>query len=178
MNLEDAVRKRFSARAYKDEKVDREKLAYCLELVRHSPSARNGQPYKFIVCDEENLVKQIAEATQTPGVPINRYTRNVPCFIAIAGEKAGLKKALATQAHFHYDAYDIGIAVQTFCLAATDAGLDTCIIGWFGRNNLAKLLDLPKNKEIRLLIAVGEGGAEYKARKKKSTEELVSYNKY
>ncbi len=178
MKLEDAIKRRFSARVYDGQKVDEDKLTYALELARQSPSARNLQPYKFVVCNEQELVAQVALATQTPGAKINRYTRNVPCFVAFVAEKVGLKKALLKKSHIHYDDFDIGIAAQTFCLAATDIGLDVCIIGWFNRGKLATLLQLPRDREVRLLIAVGGGGAEYKERKKKAFEDIVSYNKY
>lgn len=178
MKLEDAIKQRFSARVYDGSVVDREKLDYCLELARHSPSARNLQPYKFVVCDNRGIVSNIALATQTAGMKINRYTRGVPCFVALVGERVGLFKKLTTSAHIHYDDFDIGIAAQTFCLAATSIGLNVCIIGWFDRKKIAKLLQLPRDREVRLLIAVGAGGAEYKERKKKPFTELVSYNKY
>jgi len=178
MKLEEAIKNRFSARVYDGKEVDKEKLAYALELARQSPSARNIQPYKFVVCNEPELVKEVALATQTPGAKINRYTRNVPCFVAFVGEKVGLAKTLLKKAHIHYDDFDIGIAVQSFCLAATSVGLDICIIGWFSRKKLAKALALPRNKEVRLLVAVGNGGAQYKERKKKDFDEIVSYNKF
>ncbi len=178
MKLEEAIKNRFSARVYDGSEVDKEKLAYALELARQSPSARNLQPYKFVVCDKPELVAEVALATQSPGAKINRYTRNVPCFVAFVGERVGLSKTLLKRAHVHYDDFDIGIAVQNFCLAATSIGLNVCIIGWFSRKKLSTLLSLPASKEVRLLVAVGNGGAEYKEREKKSFEEIVSYNKF
>ena len=55
----------------------------------------------------------------------------------------------------HYAQMDIGIVTAHICLAATDIGLSTCILGWFNEKQVASLLNINENKRIRLIIAVG-----------------------
>ena len=51
--------------------------------------------------------------------------------------------------------FDAGIAVQTFCLAAHEAGLGTVIMGIWDEDGITELLDLPKDQELAALIAIG-----------------------
>jgi nitroreductase len=75
---------------------------------------------------------------------------------------------------------DIGITAEHFCLQATELGLGTCMIGWFEEEKIKKLLQMPADKSIGLVISVGYAVEGYPQRTKirKSMEEIVSYNKY
>ena len=77
-------------------------------------------------------------------------------------------------------AIDIGIAAEHFCLQATELGLGTCLIGWFEEAKIKKLLQIPSDKSIGLLISVGYAVDGYTQRTKirKSMEEMVRYNSY
>jgi nitroreductase len=75
---------------------------------------------------------------------------------------------------------DIGIAAEHFCLQATELGLGTCMLGWFDEAGVKKLLQIPKNKTLALLITLGYPPEDYRLRKKirKSFEEVVRFNGY
>jgi len=75
---------------------------------------------------------------------------------------------------------DIGIAAEHFCLQATELGLGTCMIGWFEEDKIKKLLQIPSDKSIGLLISVGYAAEGYPQRTKirKPVEEIVQFNKY
>ena len=79
-----------------------------------------------------------------------------------------------------YPLIDIGIAVENFCLQATDLGLGTCIMGWFDEAKIKTLLNVPANRRIALLVAVGYAPDDQPIRKKirKDLDEIRSYNGY
>ena len=60
MDFFELVNKRESVRGYLDKKVEREKILKIVEAARMAPSACNAQPWKFILVDDENKVKEIA----------------------------------------------------------------------------------------------------------------------
>ncbi|MDT8393104.1 MAG: nitroreductase family protein [Bacteroidales bacterium] len=66
------------------------------------------------------------------------------------------------------------------CLQATEEGLGTCMLGWFNEKAIQKLLKIPGNRRIGLLITLGYEPEDYKVRKKirKRAEKVVSYNKH
>ena len=71
--------------------------------------------------------------------------------------------------------YDCGIAAQTFCLAAHEAGLGSVILGVFDRLALQEYLQIPPEQELMALIAVGHPAAESPAPKRKEVSDLLSY---
>ena len=79
-----------------------------------------------------------------------------------------------------YALFDIGITAEHFCLQAAEEGLGTCMLGWFNEKSIKKLLSIPSNRRLSLLITVGYTPEDYRTRekKRKGRDEVVSYNKY
>jgi len=149
----------------------------CLESARLSPSANNSQPWKFIAIDNPQLVTQIAECANLMG--LNKFAKEVPLFIAVVIEKESLLSTIhGVMSDKAYYLIDIGIAVNQFCLQATDLGLGTCIIGWFDEKRVKKLLNTDKKKRIPLLISIGYPGSKTREKKRKSINQIVSWNSY
>ena len=65
--------------------------------------------------------------------------------------------------------------LQTFCLAAHEYGLGTVIMGVFDESGISSLLDIPKERELAALIALGYPDIEPSAPKRKTVEDLLQY---
>jgi len=181
MTLKDLITTRQSVRRYSEKPVEPEKLDICLEAARLAPSASNSQPWKFIVVNQEPLRSEVAKATFSDIQLINKFTLQAPVMIVIVVEKAKLITRLAMQVkNKEWPLIDIGIAAEHFCLQATELGLGTCMIGWFGEEKIRKLLNIPKDKSIGLVISAGYPADGYPIRTKirKPLEDIVRYNKY
>ena len=70
--------------------------------------------------------------------------------------------------------YDCGIAAQTFCLAARDLGIGTCILGIFDAGAAGRLLEL-EGLRPACLIAMGYPEQWKNGPGRKETEELLSF---
>jgi len=57
MDFYEVIKKRRSIRAYQDREVPDDVLRKILEAARLAPSAKNRQPWKFIVVKDETLEK-------------------------------------------------------------------------------------------------------------------------
>ncbi len=75
---------------------------------------------------------------------------------------------------------DIGIAGEHFVLQAEELGLGTCWIGWFNESAVKSVLNIPRDKRIDILIALG-----YYDREKLGSEhgrepmdKIASFNSY
>ena len=181
MVFNELILSRQSVRRYSETPVEPEKLSQCLEAARLAPSASNSQPWKFIVVDQEPLRTEVAKATFSDIKLINKYTLQAPVIVVIVMEKAKLITRLAMMVKKkEWPLIDIGITAEHFCLQAVELGLGTCMIGWFEEDKIKKLLQIPPDKSIGLLISVGYAVDGYPQRKKirKSMEEIVRYNKY
>ncbi len=174
------ARKRQSVRAYAPAPVEQEKIEKCLEAARLSPSACNSQPWKFVVVTDTGLKNAVAKATSNKLLPLNHFTRQAPVLVVVVREKANFTSKVGEIVRDKtYTLMDIGIATEHFCLQAVTEGLGTCIMGWFDERKVKKLLNIPKSKRAELIITVGyPKDNEVREKKRKTINEIVSYNSY
>jgi len=171
---------RQSVRAYTDKPVEKEKLMRCLEAARLAPSACNAQPWKFIVVDDFALKNAIADATSSKVLGINHFTKQAPLLMVIIREKANFNSTVGqVLKNKEYPLIDVGIAAIQFCLQATAEGLGTCIMGWFNEKEVKRLLNVPRNKRVELIITVGYAATdEIRQKIRKETDKILSFNGY
>lgn len=169
---------RQSCRNYNpDKKVSREDLTACLEAARIAPSACNSQPWSFHGVLSHDKAKLMGLYLQKLG--LNKFAEKCPAFVVVVEEKAKLIARIAGKiSSQEYASIDIGLATAHFCLAACDKGLSTCITGCFDEGKIKELLDIPKNKRVRLVICVGYAADDDKLRTKvrKDFEEIVKFH--
>ena len=101
-----------------------------------------------------------------------------PAFAVLVEEPAVLKPAVAEK--FGSQAFaqiDLGIATAHYCLAATDLGLSTCVLGWIDEAALQKALGVSPERRIRLVIATGyaEAGAAIREKARKPLSEIADF---
>jgi len=176
ISFAELARIRQSDRKYKDQAVEREKLIQCLDTARISPSANNSQPWKFIVVDDYDKKEQIAESSI--GLGMNKFTHQCPVIVAVVVEKQDFMTRLGGMIkNKDYSLFDVGIAVNQFCLQAADLGLGTCIMGWFDERKVKKILGIG-NRRVPLLISVGYPDSPTRKKIRKSLDEMSSWNEY
>lgn len=173
------IKTRQSDRGYSDRAVEKESIDRILEAGRLAPSACNSQPWKFIVVDDKDLLKQVAEAASSKAIGMNGFTSQAPILIVIVREKSSIVARVGGKIKDKdYSQIDIGIAAENICLQATAEGLGTCMLGWFNESLVKKLLNIPKNRRVELLITIGYSTKPLREKSRKTLSEIVSYNKY
>lgn len=170
MSFFELINKREACRDFSDKKVDKELLVKCIEAARLAPSACNSQPWSFIVVNSEEKSPLVAKCMQTTG--INQFASNVSAFIVICEEEAQLIGRVSQK----YAHGDVGIATASICYAATELGLSTCIMGAIDYEMLIDVLNLPKDKDIRLVLAVGYANTDtLRDKVRKEIDEIMTY---
>lgn len=174
------INNRQSVRGYKPDMVEKDKLDRVLEAGRIAPSACNAQPWKFIVVDDPELKNKVADATSNRVIGINHFTKQAPVHIVVVLEPANFNSNFGSiMKDKNLPLIDIGIAAAHLSLQATAEGLGTCILGWFNEGTIKKLLNIPKSKRVILVITLGYAASdELREKKRKTTDEVVSINKY
>lgn len=173
------VIKRQSDRAYSDRAVEQEKLERILEAGRLAPSACNAQPWKIIVVSDPEKRTQVAEACTSRALGMNHFSRQAPLQLVIVEERANLTSRLGgSLKQIHYPHLDLGILASHLCLAAADEGLGSCMLGWLNEKKIRKILDIPGEKKVVLVILLGYSAQENRSKKRKSKEEITSTNSY
>lgn len=174
------VRKRQSTRAYDTTRtVDREIIERILETARLAPSACNAQPWHFIVVDEPELKNKVADAASARLLGMNHFTKQAPVHIIVVEEKVNISSGIGGIIKDKQFAFlDIGIAAAHICLAAEAEGLGSCMLGWFAESKMKKLLNIPDNRRVVLDIVIGYPAQPLRAKKRKSANEIITYNTY
>ena len=164
MNFLELVKNRYSCRAYKSLKVEKEKLDYILECVRFAPSAVNKQPWRFHIVSK-------AEDKERLQLCYNRdWFKTAPMYV-IASVLHDEEWVRADGKH-HGD-IDIAIAVEHLCLAATEQGLSTCWVCNFDAEKCKQLFGLSANEEPAVVVPLGYAADEPKPKNRKTIEEIM-----
>ena len=171
MNFTEIAQARYSCRSYEaDRPVEAEKLQAILEAGRIAPSACNGQPYHFTVCQGETA-KAVAAATQ--GMGMNKFASQAPVCIVISEMPYVKSAALGAKVKGNdYRSIDIGIATAYITAEATAQGLATCILGWLDDKKIREICGL--DQPVRLVLTVGYPADSLRPKKRKDYEELVT----
>lgn len=181
MEFSDLLKQRQSVRQYQERPVERAVLEKLIEAVRLAPSASNSQPWKLIIVDDPGLKDLVARATFSPAFSFNQFAPQAPVIAVLTIEKAGLITQVgAVLKKRPFSLIDIGIAASHFCLQAAELGLGTCILGWFDERRIRRLLNIPRQKRIGLVLTVGYTAPGYPLRDKtrKAAAQMSSFNAY
>jgi nitroreductase len=175
----DLAQRRISVRKYRDDRIDKKTIELCLEAARLAPSACNSQPWKFIVVDDRGLRDKLCDKAFSGIYKMNAFAKAAPVIIAVISEKSAFFAKLGGQFRgTQYSLIDIGIACEHLVLQAAELGIGTCMLGWFDEKAVKKILGIPRQKKVDLLISLGYCENIEKEKIRKAIDEMRSYNRY
>jgi len=179
MTFLDLVKKRKSVRKYAAKPVPREIISRCIEAARFAPSACNSQPWYFIVVDDEELKKRLARGAFSGIYSMNSFAGGAATFVVTVRDKSSYFARLAGAFRgVEYNLVDIGIACEHLILQAEEDGVGTCWLGWFNEKAVKKILGIPKNKKVDIIISMGYSDDTAPRDKiRKSMEDIRRFNK-
>ena len=176
MDFYELITKRESCRNFdKERSVDTALLKKCAQWACLAPSACNSQPWSFVIINKKELLPAVAAGVQDNG--FNMFASDAPAFIIVYREPAKLLKRfdglIKDQNTFREN--DLGIAVAHLCLAATENGLSTCIMGWRNDKKINEALGLPEDKNVHCVIAIGYSkDTEVRNKVRKNPDDLIT----
>lgn len=173
MDFLSLAKQRFSCRKYLEKVPSDDLISEVLNIVRVAPSAKNLQPWKFIVINKNEA---LAEMKSTYG---RSWIESAPIIIAACGNHEA--SWIRDDGKDHCD-IDLAIAIDHLTLAATSKGLGTCWICKFDSGRAAELLKLPVEWEVVALIPIGfpelEADVERHEKLRKPLSDIVDYNRF
>jgi len=147
-----------------------------MEHVILSPTSYNQQNWRFVYVTDQDVKEKISEAARGQAQPRDgslvvvlcgdmtawkteplRYWKNHPTEKQEL-VKASLERKYSTNEQAQRDEAirSCGMAAQTIMLAARDMGLDSCPMVGFEYDDLAKVINLPDNHLIVMMVVVGK----------------------
>ncbi len=171
MDFYEVIKKRKSIRKYKSDPIPKDVLDRILEAGRIAPSAKNIQPWRFIIVKDQEIKKQVAQACRGQDWMADADIILVACILNdIAWGRMG--------GYMSSGPVDLAIAVDHMILAAANEGLGTCWIGAFVEEDVKKILSVPENVTVIALTPIGYPAEEAKDRGRKPNSEIFSQNKF
>ena len=156
MQVQEAIRTRRSIRRFQDRPVDGETLKKLVDLARLHASGGNMQPLRYAVIagqtQKDLLFEKLKWAMYLPALTIAADQRPGGYIVVLCDTR--VKKQCQ---------FDLGAAATTIMLAAREMGLDTCALGAFSAQEVAKQLELPDHLHPELVLAVSFRGQESEA---------------
>lgn len=178
-----AFKQRWSPRAYSDKPVEKEKIQSIFEAARWAPSARNEQPWRFIVGikgDEswDKIFETLVEWNQ-------QWTQQAPVLILNIGKKFYDFKHLENDTY----QYDTGQAVAMLVTEVVNQGLIGHQMSGFSAEKASELFEISDDYQPISVTAVGYSGdpkllpedmytSEMEERKRRPIDETVFAGKF
>ncbi len=178
MDAIECLRGRRSIRKFTGQPVAHELLERVVETASYAPSWKHTQITRYIAIEGEKK-DRIADEAMDAYPPNGAIIKGAPVLIAVTmiTGRSGYERdgSFTTDRGDGWQMFDTGIAAQTFSLAAYEAGLGAVILGIFDRAKVEALLELPEGREVAALIPVGYPAQEPAPLKRKTVEELLTY---
>ena len=145
MDVMEAIKKRYSCRAYLEKPIEKNKFEEIFEAARLAPSAKNLQDWRFVVVTDKDKKKRIADAANNQLFLEKAGAIIVACsnsdYLMRCGQPAGM--------------IDVAIALEHICLQAAELGLATCWIGAFYPEKVKPIVGIPDDITVVELLALG-----------------------
>ena len=156
IKLLELIQRRQSDRKYNNRPVEPEKLERIIEAGRMSPSACNSQPWKFIIVDDKELKDRLCHAAFSGMYSVFSFAKKAPVIVVVVSERAKfIARVGGLFRGIRFYLIDIGIATEHFVLQAEELGLGTCWLGWFNEGAVKSMLNVPKDRKVDVLLALG-----------------------
>lgn len=169
MELWEAILTRRSIRKFKSHPIPDELIEKILRAGMQAPSARNKQPWHFVLVKNREMLDKISEVH-----PYAYMLKEAPLGILICGDSE-------IETTIEYIVQDCSAATQNMLLAAHDLGLGAVWLGIFPREQRVKamreLLEIPEKIIPVSMIAVGYPD-EKKSYEDRFKPERVHYEKW
>ncbi|MEM1543294.1 MAG: nitroreductase family protein [Candidatus Bathyarchaeia archaeon] len=163
MEVFKVICERRSIRKYRDEPIPEEILERILEAGRLAPSAANRQPWSFIVVKDKGVKSELVDACRG-----QRFIGEAGAVIAVLGDPNASR-------WYRQDPF---IAASFMTLEAHEEGLGVCWIGAFDEDKVKKVLKIPENLSVIILLTVGFPDEKPQPRPRKPREEIFFLDEY
>jgi nitroreductase len=141
METLNAMAERHSARSYQDREVPRDLLEKIVDAGRLAATARNQQPWEFIVVTGAALRRSIAEVTE-----YGKHIAEAPACVAVFCRDT------------KYYLEDGSAATQNMLVAAASLGVQSCWVAGDKKSyieDVSRLLHVPAGFRLVSLVALG-----------------------
>lgn len=144
MDAWDAICARRNVREYQPRAISDEDLDRIAEAGWRAPSAKNRQPWDFVIVTDRAQLQELSTVWRGAG-----HIAAAPAAIAIVAPVPPDERRVVT------DNYDIGQATMAMMIAATDLGIGTGHSSVGDQEKARAILGVPDDHLVAFLLGVG-----------------------
>ena len=167
MEIIPEIKSRISVRNFKNIVIEKDVISRILEAGQLAPSAKNRQPWRFLVIDSPELKEKMKDAAYG-----QEYI-----------EKAGAI-ILACSTNIEYDMpngqqsypIDISFAVSFMMLQAEREGLGSCVITTYNEDDVKSLVSVPFSMRVVMMLLLGYTDDKLIVRDRRPLRGIYSFN--
>lgn len=174
MEAVECIATRRSVRKFTDTPIERDAIEKLVHEAQYAPTWKNSQTTRFTAVTGKAALAQVRAAMPD----YNQHSsENAPLLLCVSAvtHRSGYERdgSATTPLGEAYTFFDCGATVQTFCLAAHEAGIGSVIMGIFDVDKVCKILDLPETEVPVVLIACGYPADEPQMPKRRAVDEVL-----
>lgn len=177
MEAKQCIETRRSVRRFNQKEVSQELLEHLINEASYAPSWKNSQTVRYNAIYRRDMIQQIADEAVLGYESNKRIISAAPVLVVVTtvDKRSGYERdgSYSTSKGTHWQSFDAGLSVQTFCLAANEAGLGTVILGVFDEEKVSKIVNIPQGESVSALIPIGYPDEHPIMPKRKDIEELL-----
>jgi nitroreductase len=162
-------RNRQAVKQFADRRLPPEILARVLECARYAPSAREDQPWRFIVVQDALMLHRIARA-----VFQGDLIRTAPALVIGCARVHSNIAGSGRPSH----PVDLAAATQAMALAAADMSLGTAWITGFREGEIREILGIPADVPVVTLLAIGYPDGFQRLPRRRPDEEIIAWDRW
>ncbi|GAA0361406.1 nitroreductase family protein [Bacillus horti] len=140
------IYERVSCRSFENREIPEAIVHEIITAGTYAPASGNMQPWEFIIVDEIETKKQVAEQTfagfYSKGAKSQQWVKDAGIIIIAC---VNYKRTIARYGELGYAwaPIDTTSAVQNMILAATERGIASCWVGGFKEEGIRELMHVP-----------------------------------
>lgn len=176
MDVTKAIEKRRSVRRFSTKKVKWQDIIEAIDAANHAPIAGNIYALRFILIDDKEKIRKLAEASQQD------FFENISYVVAVCSDTTQVVRSYDEHGNM-YARQQAGAAIENFLLKIVDMGLASCWVGAFVDDEVQQVLEIPQdlrdviNVEAILPVGYEMPGAKF-AKRKMSLDSCLWFNKW
>ncbi len=151
MDILKVIKSRRSIRRFTNDPIPKEDLMQILEAAIWAPSAGNCQPWEFIIVENEETKRRIAEAALA-----QMWIASAPVVIVVCANIPRTSWRYGKRGETLYCIQDTAAAIQNMLLTAHALGYGTCWVGAFNEEAIRSVLSIPRHVRPVAIIPIGK----------------------
>ncbi len=141
MNVQEAIRTKRAVRKFQDRPIPEDAISTILNAGRRAQSAKNTQPWQFIVVRDKDLLQKLSQTGQYAG--------------HLAGAALGVFILTPDPSQRFTIPFDAGQAAAYMQLAGWDLGIGSVPASIYEPEDARKLLGFPEEYQVHIALSFG-----------------------